>query len=71
MDSSNTGYWLMNPIRHEEYLTLKRAEFDSFDHVRDCFSIASLIAQECLSFNGKKVRITNRGKEAIEFFKKS
>ena len=68
------GYWLMYPLTHEEHLVLKRAvcmlargDVSPYDR----FTIAYLIARECLSFDGERVHVTDKGKEAIKFFGRS
>lgn len=62
------AYWITHPLEDEYVATLKRAKRGIFDHVRERFSIAFLIAEECLCFDGKSVSITIKGKEAIKFF---
>lgn len=61
-------YWIMHPLEDEDVATLKRAKMGIFDHARGRFSIAFLIAQECLHFDGELVSVTTKGEEAIAFF---
>ena len=64
-------HWLTYPLELGEYRILRRVARGHFDqgvqrYAR--FTIAYLIARKCLSFDGKKVQVTVKGKEAIEFF---
>lgn len=61
-------YWVMHPLDDEDVETLRRAKTGFFDHVRNRFSIAFLISQECLHLDGQSVSITVKGREAIRFF---
>lgn len=66
-------YWITHPLDDKDVITLRDAKRGIFDHVRNRFSIAFLIAQECLSLDGQSgqmplVSITAKGSEAIEFF---
>ncbi len=64
----DTAYWIAYPLDDEDVTTLRDAKRGFFDHVRNRFSIAFLIAQECLRFDGRAVSITAKGSEAIQFF---
>lgn len=64
----DTAYWIMYPLSDEDVETLRRAKNGFFDHVHNRFSIAFLIAKECLHCDGKSVFITDKGEEAVDFF---
>ena len=65
-------HWLTYPLGPGEYCILQRiarGEFDQGNVQNNArFTIAYLIARECLSFDGKKVQVTVKGREAIKFF---
>jgi hypothetical protein len=71
----NIGYWFGDPLSDDAVKMLRRFQHGGIspkaaDHLhKDRFQVAYLIARECLSFNQGQVTITEKGQDALEFYR--
>ena len=62
-----TLHWLINPLKPIEIIVL-RCIRDEYKRSDKPFETARLIAEECADFDGEKVTITDKGRDALNFY---
>ena len=74
IEAENLAYWLSHPLEDEDILVLRSVKSGNQARVRRPeyqFTVAYLIAEECIDWNEEDdiLTITGKGEDALEHFK--